>query len=322
MYHAAVLADTAELALLLAGSDDDVPAIRPTVQRMAGAYARLSRPDGTLHLFNDSANRNAPDRRRIEQLCEAVSGRTLEAEDGLWSLPNTGYFGFVDSRAGLRLTVDCGEVGPEHQPGHAHCDLLSFELDLAGRPVVVDSGVHGYESDPYREYVRSTRAHNTVMIDGREQSEMWATFRVGGRAEPLAAAWTTDDGRSVFRGAYRPFGGVGTHRRTIAVSAREVAISDLVEGAPGAPIESYLHLHPDFELTIQNGRVLGRAPELDLSIHLEGVDEAVVRRGERDPVQGWFCPEFGRALPAATLVMRVAANRGAPFGYRLSWDER
>jgi uncharacterized heparinase superfamily protein len=38
---------------------------------------------------------------------------------------------------GNRLIVDCGPVGPEYQPGHSHCDTLSFELSLGGKRVVV-----------------------------------------------------------------------------------------------------------------------------------------------------------------------------------------
>src|SRR5690606_2555175 len=70
---------------------------------------------------------------------------------------------------------------------HAHCDLLSFELDLAGLPFAVDAGVSGYADAPLREFVRSTRAHNTVVIGGREQSEIWGVYRVARMAEVMRA---------------------------------------------------------------------------------------------------------------------------------------
>ena len=37
---------------------------------------------------------------------------------------------------------DAGDIGPDYQPGHAHGDMLSFELSLNGHRVIVDSGVH------------------------------------------------------------------------------------------------------------------------------------------------------------------------------------
>ena len=75
-------------------------------------------------------------------------------------------------------------IGPDYQPGHAHGDLLSFELSFAGRRVVTDSGVHGYDGDPLRAWCRSTHAHNTVEIDGQSQCEFWSVFRVARRARP------------------------------------------------------------------------------------------------------------------------------------------
>ena len=53
-------------------------------------------------------------------------------------LPDTGYYGY--RQGGDSLIVDCGPVGPDYQPGHAHCDTLSYELHVGGVPIVVDSG--------------------------------------------------------------------------------------------------------------------------------------------------------------------------------------
>ena len=57
--------------------------------------------------------------------------------------------------------------------GHGHNDALSFELWLAGQPVFIDSGTFCYTSDmEARNLSRSTAAHNTVEIDGREISRI------------------------------------------------------------------------------------------------------------------------------------------------------
>ena len=51
---------------------------------------------------------------------------------------------------------------------------------------IVNSGTSTYEVGPLREFQRSTSAHNTVVIDGRNSSEVWGSFRVGDRAEVCA----------------------------------------------------------------------------------------------------------------------------------------
>ena len=37
-----------------------------------------------------------------------------------------------------------------------------------------------------REYQRQTRAHNTVVVDEKNSSEVWSTFRVADRAEVIS----------------------------------------------------------------------------------------------------------------------------------------
>ena len=235
---------------------------------------------------------------------------------GAIALPRTGYFGW--SAAGERLVVDAGEPSPPYQPGHAHCGLLGFELDLAGRRVVVDAGVSGYEGDPLRGYVRSTRAHSTVSIGGGVQSELWGTFRMGRRARVVEAAGEEDSVGYRFSGAYQPFYSPSVlHQRRIERDSAGWLVTDRVEGRPGAPVTSYLHLHPDFRVRADGERWIASDGPLEVLIEPRGVDQVRLRVGERDPDQGWYCPRFGVALPAPVLEMEVYRNDGRPFGYRL-----
>jgi uncharacterized heparinase superfamily protein len=246
MYHAIALADFLEVVALRRAAGPAVPAaVEVRLRSMVEAFGVLSRPDGSLHLFNDAANGIAPSRGWISRLAERAIGRAVPEPRGIIRLPRGGYHGYLRPSSGERLVIDCGEIGPAYQPGHAHCDVLSFELDVAGRPVVVDSGVSGYADDPLREYARSTRAHNTVQVGDTEQAEVWGTFRVGGRPTILSADQSGSSGTYRFEGAYRPFGSRATHRRVIDRMTDGWRVTDTVTGAGNAIVTSYLHLHPD-----------------------------------------------------------------------------
>lgn len=319
MYHAVALDDYLRAAALLrAGGEPIPPAAEERLRRMTRAFGVLSRPDGSLHLFNDAAQGEAPARAELDALARRVLGEGVPLAEGRLELAETGYFGWAQPGGGTRLLVDCGLPGPAYQPGHAHCDLLSFELDLGGRPVVVDAGVSGYDGDPFREYARGTRAHNTLAIGGREQSEVWGTFRVGGRAEPVDPVLRADADGAVFEGGCRPWHDRRTiHRRTIEVAGGALAVTDRVDGSAGAALESYLHLHPDFAVRREGGAWTATRAGQTVVVETWGADDVSLHVGERDPVQGWHLPEFGRALPAPALRLRVNANDGRRFGYHI-----
>lgn len=329
MYHAIALADFLEVVALLDAVGEPVPEdARARVGRMVEALGVLSRPDGSLHRFNDAADGIAPSRGWLDGMARAIVGRAVPAPTGAIELRDAGYYAYVDPATGTRLVVDCGEPGPRYQPGHAHCDLLSYELDLAGRRFAVDAGVAGYADHPLREYVRSTRAHNTVVIAGREQSEIWGAFRVARCARVLEA--TSDraahpargigsgDAAFVVRGAYSPyFDRRCVHERVVEGRGGDWRVDDQVRGAEGAVLESWLHLHPDWTVETKEDGLVARAGGDVVAIEPFGVDAVDWCAGRMDPPQGWYCPAFGVAVPAPAIRFRVDRNDGRRFGYRV-----
>ena len=190
MYHSIILEDLLDL-LNLAGIYRDAflrlkRSFRPGRQPCK-ACARwlkaLCHPDGEISFFNDAALDIACSPLALEDYAERLGLGTLpEPEAGITHLPDSGYI-----RLQQNFTIallDVGPVGPDYSPGHAHADTLSFELSLFGQRVLVNSGTSCYGLGPERLRQRGTAAHNTVVVDGENSSEVWGGFRVAGRARP------------------------------------------------------------------------------------------------------------------------------------------
>lgn len=319
MYHAIALGDLLEVMSLADAAAFPVPDdVRERIRAMVSATGTLIRPDGRAHLFNDAAHGIAPRRAWIDHMARLTLDTAVPSPIGVVELPDAGYFGIVD-RGGDRLLIDCGEIGPAYQPGHSHCDLLSFELDLAGVPVVVDPGVHGYDGDRFREFVRSTRAHNTVSVDGRDQAEIWATFRVARRPRPLSASHTVGPGGEyLFSGSYAPYYDRNVHHhRSIVRRAGEWCVTDHVDGAVGSRLDSFLHLDPQFSVRQDGEQWIASAQHLRIEIVPFGADAVSIHSGEESPMQGWYCPEFGVAVAAPVLRLTINDNDGRDFGYTI-----
>jgi Heparinase II/III-like protein len=88
--------------------------------------------------------------------------------------PNSGYHVLRSdwtSADAQHLIFDCGPLG---EGNHGHFDALSFELAAFGNALIVDPGRYTYsesgEDRNWRVHFRSTAAHNTVSVDGLNQT--------------------------------------------------------------------------------------------------------------------------------------------------------
>jgi len=77
----------------------------------------------------------------------------------------------------VRIVVDCGPLGYLSLAAHGHADALAFTLAMGGEELLVDPGTYAYHTHrEWRDYFRSTAAHNTVQVDGLDQSEIGGNF--------------------------------------------------------------------------------------------------------------------------------------------------
>lgn len=242
MYHAIVLENlldlinTARTYGSIAQSQRDLWTTK--ARAMLAWQINMEHPDGQFAFFNDAAFGIAPDGAALRSYASR-----LGINPGNVALGASGY---VRLQAGeTTVLFDAAAIGPNHQPGHAHADTLSFELSHQGKRVLVNSGTSTYEKGPLREWQRSTSAHNTVTVDGLNQSEVWSSFRVARRARPVDVA---TDGNAFVEAAhdgYRRLSSPVLHRRRLEVKPHEVRITDAIEGRGRHCIELFFHFHPE-----------------------------------------------------------------------------
>ncbi|HET7695342.1 MAG TPA: alginate lyase family protein [Vicinamibacterales bacterium] len=209
--------------------------------------------------------------------------------------------------AALSVTFDCGEFGFGAIAAHGHADALAFTLRAFGIDVLVDPGTYDYFSFPeWREYFRSTRAHNTIEIDGREQSVPAGPFMWGARANAWCTAWEPRAGGGRVQGAhdgYERLEDPVRHTRTLDLDgpSRALMIADRLEMRQPHQIAMYFHFSEHCEVRAADGvieAVTGRGsvrlePDARLAISL--------MRGSTAPISGWVSDGYHRKAPATTV---------------------
>lgn len=333
MYHQIMLHLYQDVMTVLQAAGQTVPEeVTKRVQAMRVWLGQVLHPDGDLALFNDAAFGIAGPPTDLLKEMTPANGTALVNEarpEALQILSDSGYFTFRDHSTRNFMIFDCGRLGPDYQPGHGHCDALSYELSLAGQRMIVDSGVGDYYDDlKWRAYYRGTRAHNTVVVDEAEQSEIWGRFRVARRTRPLAVQWADDGAELAYVGGshsgYQRLPGKVVHQRWVCWIDRSFwLISDHITGQGEHQAESLIHFHPDVEIVTpplasaseQGGQV--QNGEVTLKIIPWGVQRVSSYYGESAPIQGWYAPEFGLQLKNTVWGLHQAGRLPIQFGYIL-----
>jgi uncharacterized heparinase superfamily protein len=274
-----------------------LPAIQPEVAglstRMRVALFNLRHPDGGIALLNDAVLGIYADGWRDDPVPR-----------GAWALPAAGYYGWRGDR-GDYLVVDAAPVGPAHQPGHTHADHLSFELSLAGQRVITDTGTGSYEVCPERAFDRSTPAHNTVEVDGRDSTEVWGGFRVGRRGSVRVLYWEARPDGFVLEAehdGYRHLPSRALHRRRFEFADETLEIKDRIELHHPADVAARLHLAPGTGAEIDGQSIQCQLHEVGFLLRFSGPVEATLETGI-------YHPEFGVSFERAVVVLRA---RGVP----------
>lgn len=125
----------------------------------------------------------------------------------------------------VRIVVDCGPLGYLSLAAHGHADALAFTLSMGGQEMLVDPGTYAYHTNrQWRDYFRSTAAHNTVQIDGLDQSEIGGNFMWLHKANAVALS---HDATNFFEGIHNGYMRLRDpvmHRRIIRFDSKRNAL--------------------------------------------------------------------------------------------------
>jgi uncharacterized heparinase superfamily protein len=344
-YHLVVLQELLETALLMQQADLPVPNfLEQAISRMYDFLAAILKPDGSLPMLNDTViGYPVPvadilavgavylKRSKLKGLVRGEPGEYLDwvlgasgrqafnaisghpSVLGSIDLAQSGYYVLRsgEHKDGEYLIFDCGPIGPRHSPGHGHADTLSFELAAYGQTLIVDPGVYEYMESEWRDYFRSTAAHNTVTVDEQDQSVFWSSFRVAEMAQARLVRWETreayDDVEGEHDGYVRLRSPVIHRRRIQYLKPDRWIITDVLEsdGRAAHRYDLWFHLTPcrcsldtntcSYRALFADGIVLGICPE-----HPEGTEPEIQ--------EGWISYTWKQKTSAPVVRYSLASS--------------
>ncbi len=252
---------------------------------MLGWMKSFAFSDGSLAMFGDAAPENLIP---VEALYEYAAKLNIKFATTI--LNDSGYRKLEGQD--WELIVNAGLITAPHQPGHIHADAGTFCVQWKGKPLIVDTGISTYENNERRRDERGTAAHNTVVINNENSSEIWASFRMGRRVKPVII---TQHNKLTI--SYSPYLHKSIlHERKLAAEENKIIITDSFVGLKENKAFIHLHFHPSVQVA-EEGDFTYRADGVQL--RLKGIKDVCLE-------EYMFARGFNDLVPAKRIRVAVA----------------
>jgi hypothetical protein len=216
----------------------------------------------------------------------------------------------------VRMVVDAAPLGYLAIAAHGHADALSFVLSVAGCPMLIDPGTYAYHTERHwRDYFRGTSAHNTLRVDGLDQSVSGGPFLWARHAHVRCLAFELGEDRERIvaeHDGYRRLDDPVVHRREIVYerSARLVRVTDQLHCAATHHIEIFWHFAKECLVRLESDTATVTRDAVELVLRWPAPLTARLARGSTDPAVGWISDRFDQKVPGDTLIVsgRIGAE--------------
>lgn len=313
-------------------------ALTERLRKAADLLGWMMQPNGTLVPLGDTPYVDMTDGRHPPTVSPGTNflmsgGKTGEPNQSrLGVYPDSGY-AFVrspqpqagaDHSGSSYLAFSTGF----HGRAHKHADDLNFTWYDRGQEILVEGGRYGYGpllpmdsplradgfyyADPFRQFVESTMAHNTVSANGRDHDRRRIPTGSG------LGACEERDKLFVLRGRAEHVG--WTHHRTIAFEPGVgVTVTDDVQSidAVKRDFQLWFNLAGGFDLDAsEEGRVLWSSPGPRWTLELREETQASLippMRASLSPQRGWRSVTDGTREGAWSVGFEVQDTRHHVF---------
>jgi len=205
--------------------------------------------------------------------------------------------------------ADAGPLGYLSIAAHGHADALALTLSAGGHEILIDPGTYAYHTQKkWRDYFRGTSAHNTVRVDGVDQSVIGGNFMWLKHAKARCEQWQSDATRDFFAGShdgYERLADPVTHRRSIEFDkqVQVIRVTDTLTCKATHQVEICWHFAETCRIQCMGNEISARCGNQNAAMTMPGSGwSPVILSGQDDPPMGWISRHFDQKCPGPSVV--------------------
>lgn len=228
----------------------------------------------------------------------------------------------------VKAVVDVGPLGYLSIAAHGHADALSLTLSVGGIEILVDPGTYAYHTQKkWRDYFRGTSAHNTIRVDGQDQSVIGGNFMWMAHAQARCLAFDAEQSLDRLVGehdGYRRLPDPVTHTRELDYHKPEriFRIVDKLDCASSHHVEQFWHFAEGVSVLIEGNRICCQREGVQVSLELDKQFKNVrLVKGDEDLPLGWISRRFDIKEPSPTVVCSTRISSTTTFETTISIDQ-
>ena len=319
MYHAIITEDILDLIQLSKIFPDSFPqeleqSMRSVVTQMISWLDAMTHSDGTMPFLNDATNNISHTLLAIQEYAVFLEIPYTANNDELIMLPESGYYIYQTNE--YKMIMDLADIGPNYQPGHAHADTFSFEVSIHKNKFIVNLGISSYQGEETRVKERGTSNHSTLLIDGKNSSDVWGEFRVGQRAKIISKNISRESNDLILQAShdgYKRIYGSPIHRREFVLSKKSIAINDSISGSGNHEVTILFHLHPEVIILGHDDSSIDLMhEELNITFNSSLMSSLQI-------IESMYAPEFGMQVPTKSIALKEKLSFPSTINSSFTW---
>jgi hypothetical protein len=212
-----------------------------------------------------------------------------------------------NSETHMKMLFDFGPLGLPPLAGHGHADALSFMLYINEQPVFIDPGTYSYNKSFWRNYFRGTSAHNTIRIDGQDQSVFAGRFLAAYHAKTEYLSFENNKSICARHYGYRRLKQPVLHTRIVHFSEENtITITDILETKGKHLAEQFFHLDKSCKIKDCGENVFKIIlPQTSLFLKLDQKLKTMIYYGNEILPLGWQSGSYGSKEKTFSIVGRI-----------------